>query len=270
MIESKDTKHFWNKVAEETSLSDKGFVGMLTDGNEFNAIYRQSEEEQHFLRIFEPTPEMDVLEVGSGGGRWSLFLADKVRMVTGIDFSENMIRLAEQQRQSKGIDNLRFVQSDLLSFDEESRFDLIYFSGVLQYLDDDDVVATVRKAKRLLKAGGVILSRDTIQENKRIILQSDYPVIYRTIREYVDLFRENDLELDYCEMSYPPRRFSHFAARLYALPFVTYRMANALQSTLIGVNNLLGNPRFLMKKHYREMLDEAGDRQHRFFRYKSS
>ena len=267
MIKSKDTKHFWNKVAEETSLSDKGFVGMLTDGNEFNAIYRQSEEEAHFLRIFEPTQAMDVLEVGSGGGRWSLFLADKVRMVTGIDFSENMIRLAEQQRQSKGVDNVRFVQSDLLSFGEQQQFDLIYFSGVLQYLDDDDVVDTVRKAKQLLKPGGVILSRDTIQERKRIVLQSGYPVIYRTIKEYAALFETNDLKLDYCELSYPPRRFSHFAARLYALPFVNYAMAKAVQSVLIGVNSLLGNPRFLMKKHYRLMLDEAGDRQHRFFRY---
>lgn len=269
MFKSKDTQKFWDKVAEDTSLTDKGFVGMLTDGNEFNAIYRQSLEEAHFLRIFEPNKTMDVLEVGSGGGRWTFFLADKIKSVVGIDFSENMTRLAEQQRVDKGIGNVRFVQSDLLSFDEGKEYDLIYFSGILQYIDDDEVVETVKKAKGMLKSGGVILSRDTVQESERVILESDYPVIYRTVDEYAGLFERNSLELDYCEMSYPHRRFSHFVSKLYKLPFVNYAFAFRLQSLLVAINNMLGDPRFLMKKHHRDMLNSVGRREHRFFRYRA-
>ena len=195
------------------------------------------------------------------------FATNLVTLVA-IDFSENMTHLAEQQRINKGVDNVRFVRSDLLSFDEGKEYDLIYFSGVLQYIDDDEMVEIVKKGKDMLKPGGVILSRDTIQESKRVILESDYPVIYRTIDEYVGLFERNSLELDYCEMSYPPRRFSHLVSKVYKLPFVSYTSAFRLQSLLVAINNMLGDPRFLMKKHHRDMLDSVGRREHRFFRYR--
>jgi ubiquinone/menaquinone biosynthesis C-methylase UbiE len=268
MLDTEHTKQFWDKVAQVTTLTNKTSVGMLTDGNEYNAIYRGIEEEAHFLRIFEPKKSMKILEVGSGGGRWAFFLSDKVASIVGIDFSENMINLSEQQRIEKNVENVRFVHADLLSFDEAQKFDLIYFSGVLQYINDDDVLASIQKAKKMLVPGGCIISRDTTQELKRMVMDGDYPVIYRTINECKDIFASAGFRLDYCEPSYS-NRFSHFASRLSKWPLMGHQSAHLIQKTLIKVNKFLGNPRFLMKKHYLDMLDTAGEREHRFFRYRA-
>ncbi len=269
MIDTSNTKRFWDSVAEKSALSDLTSVGMLTEGNEFNARYRREEEEKHFLRIANPKKSAKVLEVGSGGGRWAFFLSDKVADVIGIDFSEQMVQLAEKQRIERSINNVYFIKSDLLGYNCNEKFDIIYFSGILQYINDHEIVLTLKKAKEFLVPGGLVVSRDTIQSGRRITMDGDYPVIYRTIEEYEALFQEAGYRLEYCELSYQPRRFSHFCAKLCKLPFMTYERAFAIQSILISVNNFLGSPRFLMKKHYRDMLDQAGEREHRFFRYRT-
>ena len=157
----------------------------------------------------------------------------------------------------------------MLSFDYSRKFDLIYFSGVLQYINDVDALVTIKKAKSMLTPHGCIVSRDTTQELMRVELSGDYPVIYRTIEEYRALFQEAGLQLDYCEPSYEPRRFSGFAFKLSKWPFMGEKCALLIQQTLIKINELLGRPRFLMKKDYRDMLDTVGEREHRFFRYKA-
>lgn len=268
MLDSKKTQHYWDKVAQTSSLLDKTSVGMLPDENDFVASYRRREEEAHFLKIFEPNKSMRILEVGTGGGRWAFFLADKVDFVAGIDFSEAMIKLAEQQRVEKKLDNIHFIRTDLLSFDDPQKFDLIYFSGVLQYINDIDVLESIKKAKSMLTPGGCIISRDTTQALKRVLMDGDYPVIYRTIDEYKAIFANAGLRLDYCEASYAPKRFSNFAFRISKWPLMGYRSAQFLQNVLLWINNLLGRPRFLMKKNYRDMLDTVGAREHRFFRYR--
>ena len=269
MINKRETKQFWDQAAKATLLVEKASVGMLTEGNEYNAIYRLAEEEAHFLNIFSPDPTKRVLEVGSGGGRWAFFLANKVSSVVGIDFSESMIEIAEQQRAARKISNVSFVHADLLGYNEEEKFDLIYFSGVLQYVSDEEILRSIEKASELLTPGGVIISRDTVQENRRVVKAGDYPVIYRTISEYRSIFEQAGFTLDYNEFSYPPRRFSHFISNyVYSLPFISYEMAFCIQSFLIGINNFFGNPRWLMKKHHRDMLDAVGNREHRFFRYR--
>lgn len=261
------TKEFWNKAAENSYLSDKENVGMLTEGNEVNAIYRSNEEERHFLELVDLNSNVNVLEVGCGGGRWCFFLADKVNSVVGLDFSKKMIEIAEKGKARFKINNIEFFETDLLCYDSDKKFDLVYFSGVLQYLNDEDLRRTIEKAKDFLSPKGIIISRDTIQERRRVELKCEYPVIYRTIREYEELFLDAGFTMNYNALSYEPRRFSHFASRLYSLPFISYHLAFSFQSVLIWINDVLGNPRFLMQKHYLQMIDSVGARQHRFFRY---
>jgi ubiquinone/menaquinone biosynthesis C-methylase UbiE len=267
MIDSDGSRRFWNNAALKTSLVDKASAGMLTEGNEFNAIYRRNEEEAHFLRIFRPASTMRVLEVGSGGGRWSFFLADKVSSVTGIDFSSAMVELADQQRIARGLDNVRFINTDLLNFNDGQKYDLVYFSGVLQYMNDEEVMESIRKARSMLSPGGVIISRDTVQQLERVVLEGEYPVVYRTVDEYAGLFLNGGFHMDYCQLSYQPRRFAGVVSRIFGLPFVSFKIAFALQELLISVDNWLGHPRFLKNQLYRRMLDNGNLREHVFFRY---
>jgi ubiquinone/menaquinone biosynthesis C-methylase UbiE len=266
-MDYKKVKDFWDQAAKTSGLDDKTNVGMLTEGNEFNSIYRRTSEHKHFLELVDLNKSMRVLEVGSGGGRWSFFLADKVESVVGIDFSQAMVDIAMQGVKENKVDNVHFYCGDMFDYQSDVEFDLVYFSGVLQYVTDDDLCKMVQKAKALLKSDGYIISRDSTQELRRVTNTDEYPVVYRMVDEYRTLFEKCGYNMDYTEVSYVPRRFSQFISKFYSRRLLSYRLAFYIQTFLISINNLLGNPRFLMKDRYKSMLDSAGCREHRFFRY---
>jgi SAM-dependent methyltransferase len=267
MIEKNKTREFWDSVADETSLGEKSAVGMLTEGNEYNARLRATSEQKHFLSAFKPTMDMNILEVGSGGGRWAFFLSDKVRSVTGIDFSENMVSLSQRIAQQRRTKNVTFHHCELPEFTTEQSYSIIYFSGVLQYLADDDVIRHIRHASNLLNDTGFIVSRDTIQSKQREVKTGDYPVIYRTIDEYRTLFASAGYNMNYTELSYDSVRFSHFVSRVYRVPFVSYGIARWIHRCLLAANSFLGDPDWLKKAHHKTALKTTGIKEHRFFKY---
>ena len=197
MIDNKKNIAFWNKEAEKSRSNDKAFAGMLMSERKFAAIYRCEAEESRLLSIFFPTPTTKILEIGSGGGRWGFFFADKVGSYLGLDISPSMIEIAEEERVRRKLNNISFECNDLLEFDTEERFDLIYFSGVLQYMDDAIVTKSIAKASKLLSDDGYIISRDSIQTIERVEKAGDYPVVYRTTEEYRSLFQTGGFKMNY-------------------------------------------------------------------------
>jgi SAM-dependent methyltransferase len=68
-----------------------------------------------------------VLEVGCGTGRVTLQLAQQGISIMGMDISPAMLSIARQKSQE--LPNVRWVESDMLSFDLGERFDLIIIPG---------------------------------------------------------------------------------------------------------------------------------------------
>lgn len=237
------------------------------ENDEFGAVYRKNAEQNHLLEFFTPTAQTSVLEIGSGGGRWGFFFADKVSYYQGLDLSAEMVALAEKERLRRGLENVHFAAQDLLSWESSRKFDLIYFSGVLQYMNDDVVADTLGRAGELLAEGGVIVSRDSIQTQERVEREGEYPVVYRCVSEYADLFARAGYRMVYSARSYPGRRFTRVVSRLYRLPFVSYAVANAFCETLEWIDRLLGGPAILKSSAHRRMLAEANRREHLFFKY---
>jgi len=267
MIDKASTKRFWDSAAKTCRLHDPTLAGMLMENDEFGAVDRKNAEERHLLEFVKSTVETSVLEVGSGGGRWGFFFADKVSCYVGLDVSPEMVTLAENARIKRKLSNISFQVGDLRRWKSSQKFDIVYFSAVLQYMDDDAVADCIRKADENLSEGGVIVSRDTIQSKERVERGGEYPVIYRRASEYEGLFRQASYRLAYSEVSYPRKRFTRIVSRLYRLPLVTYAMANAVCKTLCQIDRLLGGPEFLKSSAYRRMLAEENRQEHRFFKY---
>ncbi|MDY0168395.1 MAG: class I SAM-dependent methyltransferase [Thermoguttaceae bacterium] len=262
LIDGAKNVAFWNCVAQRSSPGYGAFAGMLMQGREFEALYRCQAEQEHFLRLFTPTKEARILEVGSGGGRWGFWLADRVGDYVGVDLSPGMVAIAEAERTQRRLSNVRFECVDLLDFNGRGQFDLVYFSGVLQYMDDAVVRQCIEKAGSLLPDGGVIISRDTVQKARRVEKTGEYPVIYRLASEYVALFAAAGYHLKYSDVSYPHKRFSGVAARFYQVPGVTYGMAYTLREVLCRIDNVLGRPSSLRSHKHGDNPQE-----HCFFKY---
>lgn len=91
-----------------------------------------------------------VLEIGCGTGKNTAWLAPKAGMLTAVDFSEEMMKLAHQKVTAP---NVQFRQADITRpwcFDPAS---LVTCSLVLEHIEDIDFVFT--QAANTLQQGGL-------------------------------------------------------------------------------------------------------------------
>ena len=81
------------------------------------------------------------LDVGCGSGRHATLLAEKGAHVTGVDFSDDMLKLAREYATSRGMsEKTEFIDGAFLDWakDNGARFDAAYALGVLDYTDDPE------------------------------------------------------------------------------------------------------------------------------------
>ena len=57
--------------------------------------------------------------------------------------------------------NVAAVHGDVLAFEPEDRYELVFLGGMLVYLNESDVIALLRKLVPFLDSGGIILCRET-------------------------------------------------------------------------------------------------------------
>lgn len=62
-----------------------------------------------FLKLVELKRDWTVLDVGCAAGTLAIPMADKVKMITGMDISKKMLELLQERATESGIDNIRTV-----------------------------------------------------------------------------------------------------------------------------------------------------------------
>lgn len=96
------------------------------------------------------------LEIGCGNGKLSHYLATISENVLAIDVSENAIKWAREI--NKGMTNLQYQRADMITDDFGSKkFDFIFCSEVLYYLDRSQLPNVILKIISLLKPDGKVL-----------------------------------------------------------------------------------------------------------------
>lgn len=109
-----------------------------------------------------------VLDIGAGGGRWSMELADKVRRITAIEPSELFDVLVENAGDK---DNIFCRKISFEDFSDKQQFDLVIVSGVLMYLiKEEEVEGFLSKVAKLLVPGGKLLMREPVASRDRTVI----------------------------------------------------------------------------------------------------
>ena len=151
-----------------------------------------------------------VLDIGCGYGRWLDNLLNHIKIYDGIDGSAKTINYAKK-RYEKYLPNFRFHQCFLNDLDLNilnPHYDLIIFNGILMYLNDETILNVLKKLESLIKQNTIIYVRESVScikeegkilnSNSRLTLKEwksdisdiNYNVIYRTVEEYQNLFRQ--------------------------------------------------------------------------------
>lgn len=99
------------------------------------------------------------LDIGCGGGWESIFLAECGFEVTGIDFSSNAIKLAQERANEAGIE-LDFRQGNALKLPvQDETIDFANDRGCLHVIPEEDRFKYALEIRRVLKPGGQLLLR---------------------------------------------------------------------------------------------------------------
>lgn len=129
---------FWNSEAD-------AFQRIYTHrksafANTLDKIFRKDmyERFQFTIANCEPIKGRTFLDVGCGNALYSLELARKgAAKVVGIDIAEVMIGLCQKQSDEQNLsDRCTFIQTDLLEYKPESKFDVSFGIGLFDYISD--------------------------------------------------------------------------------------------------------------------------------------
>ena len=132
---------------------------------ELRAIYDQSYVDQYdphavqrmrrMLPFFDLSNDDDVADFGCGNGVLLELVSPRVRMYTGVDFSEAFVKAAERRRDALGLRNGTFHCGDIVSFCAEhpNRFDAAFALDFSEHIYDDQFLHVFRAIRGSLKPG---------------------------------------------------------------------------------------------------------------------
>jgi 2-polyprenyl-3-methyl-5-hydroxy-6-metoxy-1,4-benzoquinol methylase len=183
----------------------------LGNGGLLEVAYRHYFEFQHLKSLVSLNSTINILELGSGNGRWALSIAPLVKHYTGVDLSREAIDISIRDCQVKQIRNVDFHNKSITDFLGDRFYDLVYFSGVTQYLEDAQIHGILRNLSPWFKPNTCILDRSTVNFHHRSAVdRGDYFSIYRTSQEIIDIFAAHGLLFQYQSRSYRYMRGSRW------------------------------------------------------------
>ena len=170
---------FWNKMAPKYSRKP------VPDQKIYEKKLALTQE---YLK-----PHMEVLEIGCGTGTTALFHAPFVKSIKAIDFSENMIAIAQEKAEKQSIENVDFDSCDIsdMKFSEQS-FDVIMAHSILHLMESHQ--AAIKSAFELLRPGGVFISSTACIDDFFKLFKYIWPAaVWLGIFPFVKSFKRKEL-----------------------------------------------------------------------------
>jgi SAM-dependent methyltransferase len=107
------------------------------------------------------TPDMVLLDAGCGPGTITAALAGLVGRAVGVDIEPKAVAAANRLAAGTGLANLAFVEADMTALPfEDATFDAVFFHAVLYHQSQPTLTRTLAEARRVLKPGGLVATRD--------------------------------------------------------------------------------------------------------------
>ncbi|MEL7360350.1 MAG: class I SAM-dependent methyltransferase [Cyanobacteria bacterium J06560_6] len=183
---------FWDKIADKYSqqpIADEA------------AYQKKLAVTQGYFR-----PDMEVLEIGCGTGSTAILHGPYVKHIRAIDFSAEMIAIAQSKAEAENIQNVTFEQATIEDLDiPEQSLDVVLGLSILHLLREKE--AAIAQVYQMLKPGGLFVTStvcigDTMSWFKLIAPVGRFlgflPFVQvLTVQSLADSLTQAGFELDY-------------------------------------------------------------------------
>lgn len=193
-IDRKSVLGFFERRAERVGELGPTRAVIYQDKTPDLAERRDAAEKSLLLPKLALTPKSRLLDVGCGTGRWAEVIIPACGRYVGSDFSPGLVKVASERFRAEENASFAVCASDQLALEalgEPTPFTHVLVSGVLIYLNDEEVFSTLGKLGEVASDTCRILIREpvglqerlTIKEHYSEELEQEYNAIYRTERE---------------------------------------------------------------------------------------
>jgi ubiquinone/menaquinone biosynthesis C-methylase UbiE len=143
----KRSEFFWNIIAKKYSKQS------IADEAAYQ--YKLKKTQEHF------NEDSRVLEFGCGTGSTALIHAPLVKEVVAMDYSQNMIDIANAKAKKASVENVQFIKSTLMEFvsldeNQSEKFDVVLALNILHLLKD--YKDHLKVSFDLLNPGGIFVA----------------------------------------------------------------------------------------------------------------
>lgn len=178
------------------------------------------------LRLVRITPGMRVLDVGTGAGYWAIRYAKLGAAVTGLDFCEDLLRVAEARARSAGVEIAWLCTPLEQAVLPPDTFDLVTSITCLQHITDEARQRqAIQRILRSLKPHGIfLLVEDTIVGQPR---EDDYMRTYSQ-QGWIELLRSQGAEI----------------VGYVGVSFLRFRFIRVLAPLCVALDSILGKIRW--------------------------
>jgi len=142
-----------------------------------------------------------VLDLGSGVGYWAEEFARRFSRVVAIEGSQTLYQALKDR--CARYSNIRTIHGDVLSFEPDGPYSLVFFGGLLMYIDEHDMETLLQKLIPCLEPDGIILCRESTVRGETVTRTGNYSVVYRSVPDYTRIFKQCGLTLKHLERNEP-------------------------------------------------------------------
>jgi ubiquinone/menaquinone biosynthesis C-methylase UbiE len=168
MFDSKQQDGFWDSATQEKLQQVQSRFGAVAASYVTSKVHANGQDLSWIVDVAALTGTERVLDVATGGGHVAFTLAPHSAEVVALDFTREMLQVAEQEAIKRQLSNIRFLAGDAQKLPcEDASFDVVVCRQAAHHFPH--VGQAVQEWRRVLKPGGKLVLDDTIAPEEPVI-----------------------------------------------------------------------------------------------------
>ncbi|XP_060081824.1 uncharacterized protein LOC132561110 [Ylistrum balloti] len=164
---------------------DASYQGMMLNSK---APLLHEEDTSEILSYLPTLQGLDVVELGSGIGRFTGSLAKTADHVLAVDFVDKFIK--KNKEVNSMFTNIDYIVDDAMNIKlEPNSVGFVFTNWLFMYLDDNDTTRLLNNILKWVPSEGYVFIRESCLYGSGDLSFGENTTYYREARQYEELFR---------------------------------------------------------------------------------